>query len=67
MRINQISMRMIDWIRVLNNGNLEILGMRIGYTNDSFHKHLYSRCNINPGKDCYSADNVLYEGTNYVM
>ena len=54
-------MRTINWMRPLNNGNIEILGMRIGYTDDSFHEHLYSFCNLNPGINCYSADNVMYD------
>lgn len=55
-------MKTIDWLKILSNGNIEILGMRIGYTDCSFHEHLYSSCNLNPGKDCYFADNVMYDG-----
>ena len=44
------------------NGSLEILGMRIGYTDDSFSKYLYSSYSIEVGENCYYVNNVLYDG-----
>lgn len=56
-------MKIINWIRPLENGSIEILGIKIGMSNE-FAKYSTFR-NLKEGKDCYYLENVMYEETKY--